>query len=99
MIQLTIDLQNGFENDKVSVRVDGREILKKSQVKTNLAVSLAESCPVEVGEGPVSVEVLVPSRNLRGTIELDAIRTPYLGVSITEGELELKPSESMLFYF
>lgn len=99
MTGLIIDLQNGFENDEVIVRAAGRELLKKTHVKTNLAISLAESCPVEVGEGPVSVEVLVPSRNLRGAVEIDPARTPYLGVSIREGELELKPSESLFFYF
>lgn len=96
---LTIELQNGFENDEVIVRAAGRELLKKSHVKTNFAINLAESCPVEVEDGPISIEVLVPSRNLQGTVEIDPARTPYLGVSITAGELELKPSESMFLYF
>ncbi|MFL6233406.1 MAG: hypothetical protein ACJ76N_09765 [Thermoanaerobaculia bacterium] len=99
MPKLTIDLQTGFSNDQVILRVAGAEVLKKSEVTTNLAISLAESCQTEVKETSVDVEVLVPSRGLKGAVKLDTTRTPYLGVSIVEGQLELKPSETMLFYF
>lgn len=98
MPRLTIDLQDGFSNDEVILRVAGIEVLKKSQVTTNPAISLAQSCPVEVGEGTLEVEVLVPSRKLQGAVRLDVARTPYLGVNVVENELELQPSETMLFY-
>ena len=99
MPTLTIDLQTGFSSDQVILRVDGAEVLKKSEVTTDLAISLAESCQTEVEGNSVDVEVLVPSRGLQGAVKLDVARTPYLGVSIVEGRLELKPSETMLLYF
>src|SRR5437763_685119 len=99
MHPLTIDLQTGFSNDQVILRVAGKEVLRKSDVTTNLAISLAESCRTEVETSPAEVEILVPSRKLRGEVQLDVTKTPYLGVSIAEGRLELKPSETMLFYF
>lgn len=98
MPRLTIDLQNGFLNDEVILRVAGAEVLRKSQVTTNLAISLAASCPVEVGESPADVEVLVPSRRVQGAVRVDVARTPYLGVNIAEDGLQLQPSETMFFY-
>lgn len=99
MPKLTIDLQTGFSNDQVILRVAGAEVLKKSEVTTNLAISLAESCQTEVKGTSVDVEVLVPSRKLKGAVKLDVARTPYLGISVVEGRLELNPSETMLLYF
>ncbi len=98
MPQLTIDLQTGFSNDHVILRVAGTEVVKKSGVTTNLAISLADRWQAEVETNPVEVEVVVPLRSLRGAIQLDAARTPYLGVSVVEGRLELRASETMFFY-
>ena len=95
---LTIDLQNGFSNDEVIVRMDGAEVLRKSGVTTDLSVSLAESRQIEAPDHSVEVEIAVPSRKLKGAIRIDVARTPFLGVSVTEGRLELRPSEKLFFY-
>ena len=98
MPPLTIDLQDGFANDEVAVRVGGAEVFRKREVTTDLSASLAASCQTEAPDQAVEVEVAVPSRGLRGAVEIDASQTPYLGVSISEGRLLLRPSETMFFY-
>ena len=69
--RLTIDLQTGFANDEVILRVAGIEVLRRSEVTTNLAISLADSHQTEVEGNPVDVEVLVSTRKLKGAVQLD----------------------------
>lgn len=87
MPSLIVALQEGFTHDLVVVRVNGREVYRKEGVKTKLLLGYAESFEVQDLKSAVNVEVTLPSRNLSETISLQAPRTVYLGVSITEGRI------------
>jgi len=79
---LTIALQDGFTDDLVVVRVNGREVCRKEGVKTKLMLGYADSFEVHVPEGPVNVEVTLPLRDLTETIVLQASKAVYLGFYI-----------------
>src|SRR5258706_8256545 len=64
MAQLRIDLQDGFQDDDVVVKVDGEERLRQAGVTTKKVLGLAGSVTVDVPEGQRSIELSVPSRGV-----------------------------------
>jgi hypothetical protein len=82
MSTLHIYLEDGFENDTVVVRVNGREVFRKAGVRTRPEISLADLVEAEVDGGPTTVGVEIPTRGEQVTIHIeDAARTPYVHVS------------------
>jgi hypothetical protein len=95
MSALTIDLQDGFSADRVVILVNGREVAARSGVTTKRMIGLAETLSVDVPEGPVRVEVVLPGRGVRGSVEA---KEPHLGVSVTSGGLEFIQSRREFGY-
>lgn len=85
MASLYANLQDGFTDDLVVVRVNGTEAFRKEGVRTSLLLGYADSFHTQITGGPANVEVIVPSRNVSKKI---SVRKPYLGVSILEGEID-----------
>lgn len=84
MVKLTIDLQAGFTNDTVIIQANNQEVFRKENVQTQLLLGYADSLEVEVPEGAVRIEIVMPSRNLSETIELQAASDTFLAVSVQE---------------
>ncbi len=87
MAWLTVALQDGFAEDLVIVRINRAEIFRKEDVTTKLLLGYAESFTMQVPEGQVDVEILVPLRNLSETIVVPVSTTAYLGLSIQDREI------------
>jgi len=79
---LHVALQEGFDNDTVVVRVNGRQALAQDGVRTRRQIGLAGSVEVEVAEGAATVEIALPSRGLSATIPLVLPGPRYVGVSV-----------------
>jgi hypothetical protein len=97
MPRLRIDLQEGFNNDTVAVRVDGAEVFRKTGVKTRPPVGVAESFEVEASD-PAHVEIEVATKQQSAAVDLHVSEFPYLGVSSSGGGLELNPSRELFRY-
>jgi hypothetical protein len=95
---LRIDLQDGFEDDEVVCTVDGREVLRRSAVRTDLRINRADSLEVALPDAPATVGIAVPTRDLATELTIDAREHPYLGVRIVEGRLEATPMTERPFY-
>lgn len=92
MPTLVIDLQEGFGGDEVVIELDGREVFREPNVRTDMRVGRAVLAPgrparyrAELPEGPHAVQVSLPRRKLSAQIDLAAAAETYLGVSV-EGE-------------
>ena len=92
---LQIALEDGFDNDTVSIRIDGDEVFRKTAVTTRTQISLADSFEAEVGEGPVQLEVEVPSRGVRETITVDPRDRPFVAISLREGRITARFPEQL----
>jgi len=57
---LHIAFQEGFADDTVVIRVNGKEVFRKASVKTRTQIGYAGSFEVNVQEGSVNVEVTLP---------------------------------------
>jgi hypothetical protein len=99
MFRLRVDLQEGFADDEVDLRINGREALHKQGVTTKRMLGLATSAEIEVPEdGPVTVQVEVPTKHLSKSILLSVADSPHLGISILNGEIKFIVSRKAFGY-
>ena len=98
MSNLVIDLQDGFANDRVEVRVNDRQVYAKDGVSTDLRLSRADGVRLQLAKGPVEVHVNVSSRGLSATERLDISADVYLAVSVSDTDLKFRTSDRPFFY-
>ncbi len=99
MPRLHIDLQEGFQNDTIWIRVDGQIRWQKDDVNTRWQIGLADSVELEVPEGRVQVAVELPNRAVTDSIAFLVSAPVYLGVSVTpEGRLEFTVAQEPFRY-
>lgn len=99
MASLRVDLQEGFADDEVTVKINGSESLHRTGVTTKRMLGLATSSEIEVpDDGPVTVKVEIPTRHLSKSLLLSVSDSRHLGVSIQNGEIKFIVSEKAFGY-
>ncbi len=97
-VELTVDLQEGFENDTVVVRLNGEEVYHESQVTTLRLLGLADTFIADSEPGPARLDVEVESRGLTHQIPLELTDRTYVGISLIEGRIEAIVSHEAFGY-
>jgi hypothetical protein len=87
MVPLHIALQEGFTGEPVIIRINGKEAYRREKVNTKFQIGYADSFEVNVDEGQVKVEVLLPTKGLSETFEMEVSNPTYIGVSIDQGRI------------
>jgi hypothetical protein len=98
MVQLKIDLQDGFTGDLVVVRINGSEVFRKEKVKTRLELSYADSFEVDVPPGQLNIEVSLADRRISKAYSLDVKAPVFLGLSVQDDTITCKKREEMFYY-
>ena len=101
MASLNIHLQEGFENDAVTLRVDGREVYAKAALSTRTQIGLADLIELEVPDprDHVLIEVSVPTRHQYASFPVALRQTPWVGVSLNrDGRIEHRESSVLMGY-
>ncbi len=98
MATLSIDLQDGFADDTITISVDGREAYHKAGVSTDYALGRADSVNIQAHSGTVQVKITVVSRNISELLEINIAETVYLGVSILEDRIHHQISDERFIY-
>jgi hypothetical protein len=94
---LHIALQDGFAGEPVTIRVDGREIYKKDQVRTRTQIGFADSVEATVPQGVANVEVSARSSTVKLTHTLT--QDLYIAVSLgPNGRIDHKSSTQPFGY-
>jgi hypothetical protein len=95
---LKIDLQDGFNGDRVTVRVDGRVVYDKPQVRTRTQIGLADSVQVETG--PLAeLAVSLPDKGVEASTAVNVEETPNVGVVVEGREVRFKfPPEGQVMF-
>jgi hypothetical protein len=98
MPTLKIDLQEGFDNDHVVVRVDGRVVYDKPDVRTRTQLGLADS--IEMDTGPkAEVVVSLPEKGIQGSETVEVADSPNVGVSVDGQAVRFKfPPEGQVMF-
>ncbi len=86
---LRVRLGDGFNNDTVSLWVNGEQVFHKSGVTTDLRISRADSVDVPVGTSPVRLEISVDG-GPRAVKEITPAITPFVDANLVDGRLELQ---------
>lgn len=88
MALLYVDLQEGFADDTIILRVNGKEVFSGERVTTRLLLGLADSVKTEVEKGLVTIEARVETRGIAKTIRLNVSADTYVGVSVVNDRIE-----------
>ncbi|MDX2169777.1 MAG: hypothetical protein SF182_22090 [Deltaproteobacteria bacterium] len=87
MAYVEVHFQDGFEHDRASVRLNGREVWSSAALHTRTQISYADQARIEVPEGTAQLAVEVVGRGAV-SVELPAAPRPlYVGVSLIDGRL------------
>ena len=99
MVEIPVDLQDGFKDDTVVISVEGRELLRDEAVSTRFQIGRAKSVKLQVPEGRTELTVEVPTRNLRATATVDTTKPVFVGVSLTtQVKLQIRVQEQPFGY-
>ncbi|MBI4733261.1 MAG: hypothetical protein HY779_00285 [Rubrobacteridae bacterium] len=81
---LHIALQDGFTDDDVSIKVDGKEVFRNKHTKTRTQIGYADSFELALDNGLYEIEVLLPKRTITEKAMVPVTNTVYLGISISD---------------
>lgn len=98
MHPLHIALQDGFRDQHVVIRADGRVVYDRRDVTTDLRISHADEVEVTLDRPQVRIEVTVRPPALSAGRDHDATAFPYLAVSVAGGEIVFRPSGEAFRY-
>ena len=97
MATLNIALEEGFDNDRVIVSVNGKRF-ERSGVSTKLQIGLAEQFETNVSDGTVTIDVDLPERPLHGSYKVDANGTVFVGISAEGQTIHFRHSSQTFGY-
>ena len=91
MGSISVYLENGFENDRVTVSAAGEE-RDEANVTTRYQIGLASVVELRLPDGvPSALRVTMPDRGLVAETTVDPKVTPHVRVNATDGSLLVQP--------
>jgi hypothetical protein len=97
MATVNIALEEGFDNDRVLVSVNGKHF-ERSGVTTKLQTGLAEQFETEVPDGKVTIAVDLPQRSINGNYAVEATETVFVGISADSQTLRFRHASHTFGY-
>ena len=88
MANLTIDFQDGFVNDSIECRLNGKRIYSKNNCNTSRLTGLAESVSLKVGNCSNKIKVIIINRDIEKEIRLEVEDDVFIGISIVNDTIE-----------
>jgi hypothetical protein len=96
---LTIDFQEGFQNDTLVLRIAGVETTRHEHLTTRLQTGYAAACTAAVPAGRVVLDVDLPATKASGQVVLDVQAPMWVGVNLDPGRVfRFKVSDSPFGY-
>lgn len=97
-IKLRVDFQDGFSDDIIIIKINGKEVHTATQVTTDNALSFATYFEDRFERGKIEFQILVPTRDLTQSFPFDIESDMYLGISILGGKLQFRFSDKQFLY-
>ncbi len=91
-MKLNIKLRDGFNDDQVSIKVDGREIFDKSGVTTDLTISYADAVEIDTDKDNAKIEVSVNGESEQAIVNVS--ETPFVEVHRSADKLDFRESKN-----
>jgi len=86
MQTLHLELQEGFEDDRVVARLNGVEILNLDHVTTRMQTGFAAAGTTQAPEGQAVLEVSLPASGQQASTEINLIQTLWVGINVGAGK-------------
>jgi hypothetical protein len=95
MPSVRVVFTEGFEQDTVVIRVDGREVKQHGPITTRHDVSpaMAWSADVPVPRDAIALDVSVPTKGATGSIQVNVKEFPQVNVSLAGSKVVLQRSQ------
>lgn len=90
-MRLHVKLRDGFRHNTVTIRVNGEEVYRRSDLTTDLTISVADVVEIPVEESRIQLQVAVEGGPAT-TKDLHVRETPYVEIRIIDGSMELRAS-------
>ena len=90
VMMLRVRLGEGFQNNTVSVRVDGKDVYHRAGVSTDWTISRADALDVPTEAPSVRLEVSVEN-GPQVVQDIAPAQTPFVEVRLVDGALQLFP--------
>ena len=97
MTQVTVSLEDGFAQDHVLIRVDGTTAFERTDVTTRMQTGLAAAVLVDTSDSS-NLEVELPNRGLSRAVDIDGSSTPYVRVSVVDGDVAVTTTDQAPYY-
>lgn len=92
VMTLRVRLGEGFQNNTVSVKVDGKQVYGRSGVSTDWTISRADAVDIQTAADSVRLEVAVDG-GPPAVRAIEPARTPFVEVRFVNGELQFHALE------
>jgi hypothetical protein len=92
-----IDLQDGFQDDEVIIRLDGKQVFHKT-VSTDARISRADGFQVLTAKPDSLVEIELPKKQIKGSQSFKPTGTPNVGISMREGKPQFRVQAEPFLY-
>ena len=98
MIELSVDLQDGFDGDTVAVQADGQEVARRENVRTRRMLGLATSLSIQIPNEATKITISVPTKGITQDLAIPAGIRSYIGASVANGKVEAIVSANPFHY-
>lgn len=82
MHTLHIELQDGFDDDRVVASVNGVEVLSLDHVTTRMQTGFAAAATTQAADGKALLEVSLPASGQQASTEINLFQAMWAGVSV-----------------
>ena len=96
-VELHVAFQDGFDGDRALVAVAGRRV-EASGLTTRTQIGLADEVHVSVPAGTQTVTVSLPDRGIEASSTHELSGETWLAVNVEADRLDLRWSETQLWY-
>lgn len=97
-VMLTIDFQEGFRNDTVTISIDGKQVVHEENIETQMLLGVAKSFEMKIAPGERVIEIAVPTQNVKHEMSLNITSDVFIGTSIIVGDLRTMTSDKPFGY-
>ena len=87
MSKVMLDLQEGFTNEKVVIRLNRAVVFTSAAVTTKLLLGYAEQISIPSPRKASVLEISLPNHQIKYQIPVKANEDTYIGVSFVDGRL------------
>jgi hypothetical protein len=99
MQTLHIELQEGFDDDRVVARLNGVEVLSLDHVTTRMQTGFAAAGSTQAADGKAVLEVSLPASGQQASTEINLNQAIWAGVSVGRDKaIHIKVSQAPFGY-